>query len=89
MADVLALVAAGAAGFGASHWRARVQAAKAARGGAASAPTKIVLVADPGVVVVTPDGPPRAGMAISMRLLPYDDGEGAVRLDYPILETAP
>jgi hypothetical protein len=48
----------------------------------------VVLVADPGVVVLTPDGPPRAGMAVSMRFA-LDPGGDDVRLDYPSLETAP
>jgi hypothetical protein len=52
------------------------------------APPEIALVADLGVVVLTPDGPPRAGMAVSMRVA-LEEGEGDVRLDYPSLETAP
>lgn len=46
------------------------------------------LVADPGLVVLTPDGPPRAGMAVSLRCMLAPDADG-VRLDYPRLETAP
>ena len=48
------------------------------------------MVADLGVVTLTPDGPPRAGMAVSMRVALDVEGDAdAVRLDYPSLETAP
>lgn len=92
LAVLVALVAAAAGGFGLSRWLAKakpparpIQAAPIA-----SAPPQIALVADPGVVVLTPDGPPRAGLAVSMRFaLDAGPDADAVRLDYPSLETAP
>ena len=93
LAAVVALVAAGAGGFGLSRWLSKAKPASPRQAkveAAPSAPTAIALVADLGVVTLTPDGPPRAGMAVSMRVA-LDTGAGAdaVRLDYPSLETAP
>jgi hypothetical protein len=89
LAVVALIVAAAAGGFGLAKLLGKAKPARpAVAGGAACAPTEVVLVADPGVVVLTPDGPPRAGMAVSMHfaLAPGDD---ELRLDYPSLETAP
>ncbi len=80
---LLALVAAAGAGFGLAKLLSRART---------PSPTvctpDIALVADPGVVTLRPDGPPRAGMAVSLRVARDADG-GQVRLDYPSLETAP
>jgi hypothetical protein len=84
-----ALVAAAAGGFGVAKLlnRARPPSSRPATVEAAPCPV-IALVPDPGVVVVTPDGPPRAGMAVSLHIERDADG-GAVSLaDYPKLETA-
>ena len=92
LAILVALLAAGAGGFGLSRWLAgrgpRAPGMSKPVAAAACAPPQIALVADPGVVTLTPDGPPRAGMAVSMRVVRADDAD-AVRLDYPTLETAP
>lgn len=86
---LIALVAAAGGGFGLakllSRGRSSPRLPKAAPPPYAP---QIALVADPGVVVLTPDGPPRAGMAVSLRIEGAPDG-GEVRLDYPSLETAP
>ncbi|WP_156390631.1 MULTISPECIES: hypothetical protein [unclassified Caulobacter] len=88
---LVALAAAAAGGFGLAKLlsRARAPSSRPSRVQAAPCTPDIALVADPGVVVLTPDGPPRAGMAVSLRIeRAADDGE--VRLvDYPTLETAP
>ena len=91
LAAICALVAAGAGGFGLSRWLSRTRSTTPdTPPAAACAPPEITLVADPGVVLLTPDGPPRAGMAVSMRFaLDTDLGADTVRLDYPSLETAP
>jgi len=95
LAAVVALVAAGAGGFGLSRWLSRAKPQtrpEAPRPGkveaAPCAPAEVALVADPGVVALIPDGPPRAGMAVSMRFA-LDADVDVVRLDYPSLETAP
>lgn len=87
---LVALVAAMGGGFGLARLlgRARPPSSRPPTVEAAPCTPDIVLVADPGVVVLTPDGPPRAGMAVSLRIERDADG-GAVRLDYPTLETAP
>lgn len=86
---LLALVAAGGAGFGAAKLLNRVRKPPSRPPAVEAAPCPVIaLVADPGVVVLTPDGPPRAGMAVSLRFERAADG-GEVRLDYPTLETAP
>jgi hypothetical protein len=90
LAAIVALVAAGAGGFGLSRWlsKARASTPRAPQAAAVRAPPEIILIADLGMVVLTPDGPPRAGMAVSMRFA-LDAGEREARLDYPTLETAP
>ena len=89
LAILLALLAAGAGGFGLSRWLAKRPPGPTKPAVAApSTPPRIALVADPGVVTLTPDGPPRAGLAVSMRVARADDAD-PVRLDYPALETAP
>jgi hypothetical protein len=87
---LIALAAAAGGGFGLAKLlsRARVPSSRASKAAPAPSAPDIALIADPGVVVLTPDGPPRAGMAVSLRIEhAADDGE--VRLDYPTLETAP
>lgn len=86
---LVALVAAAGGGFGVAKLlsRARLSSSRPAKVAPAPCP-EIALVADPGVVVLTPDGPPRAGMAVSLRFETAVDG-GEVKLDYPTLETAP
>lgn len=81
-----ALVAAAGAGFGVAKLVEHLRRPK-------PPPTpppcpEIALVPDPGVVVLIPDGPPRAGMAVSLRFERAADRD-AVSLDYPTLETAP
>ena len=91
LAAVVALLAAGAGGFGLSRWLSRPRPPSARPtpvAGAACPPPDIALVADLGVVTLLPLGPPRAGMAVSMRFVRDADLDG-VRLDYPSLETAP
>lgn len=89
LAAVAALVAAGAGGFGLSRWLSRPKPPRAPQVEAAPcAPPEIALVADPGVVALTQDGSPRAGMAVSMSVA-MDEGENEVRLDDPTLETTP
>jgi hypothetical protein len=87
---LVALVAAAAGGFGVAKLlsRKRTPSSRPAKVEAAPCTPDIALVADPGVVVLTPDGPPRAGMAVSLRI-ERDTGGGEVKLDYPTLETAP
>jgi hypothetical protein len=87
---LVALVAAAGGGFGVAKLlsRKRTPSSRPAKVEAAPCTPDIALVADPGVVVLTPDGPPRAGMAVSLRIEP-DAGGGEVKLDYPTLETAP
>ncbi|SFJ07495.1 hypothetical protein [Caulobacter sp. UNC279MFTsu5.1] len=81
---LVALAAAAGGGFGLARWLGR---AKPAASPPPCAP-EIALVADPGVVVLTPDGSPRAGMAVSLRF-EHAAEAGELRLDYPLLETAP
>jgi hypothetical protein len=86
---LIALAAAAGGGFGLAKLlsRAWTPSSRPAKPKPTPCPA-VTLVADPGVVVVTPDGPPRAGMAVSLHFEhAADDGE--VRLDYPTLETAP
>ena len=91
LAAVVALLAAGAGGFGLSRWLSRPRPPSARPtpvAGAACPPPDIALVVDLGVVTLLRLGPPRAGMAVSMRFV-RDADLDAVRLDYPSLETAP
>ncbi|WP_165185598.1 hypothetical protein [Caulobacter soli] len=91
LAALVALVVAGAGGFGLAKLlnRARPKPSRAPRPEvAACEPAEVVLVVDPGVVALIPDGSPRAGMAVSMRFA-LDVSTDEVRLDYPSLETAP
>lgn len=91
LAALAALVVAAAGGFGLAKLlgRARPSLSHAQKiEAAALAPAEVALVVDPGVVVLKPDGPPRAGMAVSMRFA-LDAGPDDVRLRYPSLETAP
>lgn len=91
LAVVLAVLVAAAGGFGLAKvlGKAKPRPSRLPEAETATcAPTEVVLVADPGVVVLTPDGPPRAGMAVSMRFA-LDSDRDHVRLDYPSLETAP
>lgn len=91
LAALAALVVAAAGGFGLAKLlgRARPSLSRAQKVEAAAlAPAEVALVVDPGVVVLKPDGPPRAGMAVSMRFA-LDAGADDVRLHYPSLETAP
>ena len=83
-----ALVAAAGAGFGVAKLLSRARTPRPAKSSPAPPCPEIALVPDPGVVVLTPDGPPRAGMAVSLRVERAADRD-AVRLDYPTLETAP
>ncbi|TCS13641.1 hypothetical protein [Caulobacter sp. BK020] len=84
---LVALAVAAGGGFGLARWLGRARPASSHAASVPCAP-EIALVPDPGVVVLKPDGPPRAGMAVSLRFaLAADAGE--VRLDYPALETAP
>jgi len=83
-----ALVAAAGAGFGVAKLLTRARPPRPAKVAPAPPCPEIALVADPGVVVLTPAGPPRAGMAVSLRVERAADRD-AVRLDYPTLETAP
>ncbi|MBO9557131.1 MAG: hypothetical protein J7515_00915 [Caulobacter sp.] len=83
-----ALVAAAGAGFGLAKLLGRGRTPlRPAKVVAAPCP-EVALVADPGVVVLTPEGPPRAGMAVSLHFERASEDD-AVRLDYPKLETAP
>jgi hypothetical protein len=91
LAALAALVVAAAGGFGLARLlgRKRPSLSRAQKVEAAAlAPAQVALVVDPGVVVLKPDGPPRAGMAVSMRFA-LDAGADDVRLHYPSLETAP
>jgi hypothetical protein len=86
---LLALVAAAGVGFGVAKLLSRAKTPSSRPAKVSPAPCPVIsLVADPGVVVLTPDGPPRAGMAVSLRFDSAADG-GEVALDYPTLETAP
>jgi hypothetical protein len=91
LAALAALVGAAAGGFGLAKLLGRARSGSSSAQkveAAAPAPAEVALVVDPGVVVLKPDGPPRAGMAVSMRFAP-DAGADEVRLRYPSLETAP
>jgi hypothetical protein len=89
LAVVALVIAAAAGGFGLAKLLGKARPPRPPKAEvAACEPAEVVLVADPGVVVLTPDGPPRAGMAVSMRFA-LDPGGDDVRLDYPSLETAP
>lgn len=85
---LIALVAAAGGGFGLAKLLNRGRSLSSAKAAPAPCVPEIALIGDPGVVVLTPDGPPRAGMAVSLRIEHAPDG-GQVRLDYPTLETAP
>jgi hypothetical protein len=94
---LLALAAAAGGGFGLARWLGRPRppsgaAQSASTSASTSAPPpcapEIALVPDPGVVVLKPDGPPRAGMAVSLRFEPAAD-LAELKLDYPALEAAP
>jgi hypothetical protein len=86
---LIALAVAAGGGFGVAKLLNRTRPSSSRPSKVAPAPCpEIALVADPGVVVLTPDGPPRAGMAVSLRVETAADG-GEVKLDYPTLETAP
>jgi hypothetical protein len=85
---LLALAVAAGGGFGLARWLGRARPTASSTASAPLCAPEIALVGDPGVVVLTPDGPPRAGMAISLRFEPAAEA-GEVRLDYPALETAP
>jgi len=86
---LLALVAAAGVGFGVAKLagRTREPPSRPSKVQAALCIPEIALVADPGVVVVTPDGPPGAGLAVSLRFERARGGE--IGLDYPTLETTP
>ena len=87
---LVALVAAAAGGFGVAKLLSRARPpSRPPKGEAAPCTPGIALVADPGVVVLTPDGPPRAGMAVSLRIERDPDGGAVSLVDYPKLETAP
>jgi hypothetical protein len=86
---LVALAVAAGGGFGVAKLLSRARAPSSRPSKVAPAPCpEIALVADPGVVVLTPDGPPRAGMAVSLRFETAVE-TGEVKLDYPTLETAP
>lgn len=91
---LVALVAAAGGGFGVAKLLGRARSAPSRAPGpeavapAAAALPEIALVADPGVVVLTPDGSPRAGLAVSLRFDRAADAD-EIKLDYPSLETAP
>ena len=88
---LVALAAAAGGGFGLARWLGRPRPpSRVAQPASTSAPSapEIALVPDPGVVVLKPDGPPRAGMAVSLRFEPAAD-LAELKLDYPALETAP
>lgn len=84
---LLALAAAGGVGFGAARLLNRARASRPSKVAAAPCP-RIALVPDPGVVALTPDGPPRAGLAVSLRF-ERAAADDMISLDYPTLETAP
>lgn len=84
---LVALAVAAGGGFGLARWLGRARPTSSRAASAPCAP-EIALVPDSGVVVLKPDGPPRAGMAVSLRFA-FAAGAGEVRLDYPALETAP
>lgn len=84
---LVALAVAAGGGFGLARWLGRARPTSSPVAAAPCAP-EIALVPDPGVVVLKPDGSPRAGMAVSLRFAFARDA-GEVRLDYPTLETAP
>lgn len=85
---LIALVAAVGAGFGLAKLLSPARPPRPSKLGALPCTPEIALVADSGIVVLTPVGPPRAGMALSLRIERAAD-DGDVRLDYPRLETAP
>uniref|UniRef100_B0SYP5 Uncharacterized protein n=1 Tax=Caulobacter sp. (strain K31) TaxID=366602 RepID=B0SYP5_CAUSK len=91
---LVALAVAAGGGFGVAKLLGRARSGPSrAPGPEAVAPVaaalpEIALVADPGVVVLTPDGAPRAGLAVSLRFDRAADAD-EIRLDYPSLETAP
>ncbi len=84
---LLALAAAAGTGFGLAKLLSRPRPPRPDKVSPALCP-EVALVADPGVVVLTPDGAPRAGMAVSLHF-ERAGGEDAVSLDYPTLETTP
>ncbi|KRA57320.1 hypothetical protein ASD89_06485 [Caulobacter sp. Root656] len=83
---LVALAVAAGGGFGLARWLGRGRPTSPPA--AAPCAPEIALVPDPGVVVLKPDGSPRAGMAVSLRFA-FASDEGEVRLAYPTLETAP
>lgn len=88
---LVALAVAAGGGFGVAKLVGRARSVPSRTPGpeaAPCAPPEIALVVDPGVVVLTPDGSPRAGLAVSLRFDRAADAD-EIRLDYPSLETAP
>lgn len=88
---LVALAVAAGGGFGVAKLLGRARSVPSRAPGpeaAPGAPPEIALVVDPGVIVLTPDGSPRAGLAVSLRFDRAADAD-EIRLDYPSLETAP